>query len=110
MVPRACGLRGAVRRHPGPRARRSGDRIAIAAYLGGGDSFDRALTAFAESYADQNEKDHQALDWFAAPRFDSPSIFAALLDHDGGGYISSSRPSTPRATWKQLYYPTRPSW
>ncbi|MFC4608620.1 DUF2252 domain-containing protein [Streptomyces maoxianensis] len=40
---------------------RSGDRIAIAAYLGGGDSFDRALTEFAESYADQNERDHQSL-------------------------------------------------
>ncbi|WP_405998403.1 DUF2252 domain-containing protein [Streptomyces sp. NBC_00829] len=40
---------------------RSGDRIAIAAYLGGGDAFDRALAAFAELYADQNEKDHQAL-------------------------------------------------
>jgi len=40
---------------------RSGDRIAIAAYLGGGDVFDRALVTFAESYADQNERDHQAL-------------------------------------------------
>ncbi|WP_405810457.1 DUF2252 domain-containing protein [Streptomyces sp. NBC_00210] len=40
---------------------RSGDRIAIAAYLGSGDSFDRALTTFAEAYADQNERDHQAL-------------------------------------------------
>ncbi|MEU9367288.1 DUF2252 domain-containing protein [Streptomyces avermitilis] len=40
---------------------RSGDRIAIAAYLGGGDVFDRALATFAERYADQNEKDHQAL-------------------------------------------------
>ncbi|GGO84293.1 DUF2252 domain-containing protein [Wenjunlia tyrosinilytica] len=40
---------------------RSGDRIAIAAYLGGSDSFDRALARFAESYADQNERDHQAL-------------------------------------------------
>ncbi|MEU8520332.1 DUF2252 domain-containing protein [Streptomyces sp. NBC_01216] len=39
----------------------SGDRIAIAAYLGGGDVFDRALATFAESYADQNERDHQAL-------------------------------------------------
>lgn len=27
------------------------------------------------------------VDWFAAPRFDSPSIFAALLDHGGGGYL-----------------------
>ena len=40
---------------------RSGDRIAIAAYLGGGDAFDRALTVFAERYADQNERDYQAL-------------------------------------------------
>ncbi|WP_460066699.1 DUF2252 domain-containing protein [Streptomyces sp. YKOK-I1] len=40
---------------------RSGDRIAIASYLGGGDVFDRALATFAELYADQNEKDHQSL-------------------------------------------------
>jgi uncharacterized protein (DUF2252 family) len=40
---------------------RSGDRIAIAAYLGGGDSFDRAVATFAELYADRNEKDHRAL-------------------------------------------------
>ncbi|MGX1886595.1 DUF2252 domain-containing protein [Streptomyces sp. NPDC055287] len=40
---------------------RSGDRIAIAAYLGNGDPFDRALATFAEAYADQNERDHQAL-------------------------------------------------
>src|SRR5689334_20241180 len=40
---------------------RSGDAIAIASYLGGGDSFDRALWEFAERYADQNEKDHLAL-------------------------------------------------
>lgn len=40
---------------------RSGDRIAIAAYLGAGDVFDRALAVFAERYADQNERDHQAL-------------------------------------------------
>jgi uncharacterized protein (DUF2252 family) len=40
---------------------RSGDRIAIAAYLGGGDGFDRAVCHFAESYADQSERDHAAL-------------------------------------------------
>lgn len=40
---------------------RSGDRIAIAAYLGGGPAFDNALAEFAESYADQNERDHAAL-------------------------------------------------
>jgi uncharacterized protein (DUF2252 family) len=40
---------------------RSGDRIAIAAYLGGSDVFDRAITEFAGAYADQNERDHEAL-------------------------------------------------
>ena len=40
---------------------RAGDRIAIAAYLGGSDVFDQAITAFAAAYADQNERDHQAL-------------------------------------------------
>ncbi|KDN78400.1 hypothetical protein DF19_38110 [Streptomyces olindensis] len=40
---------------------RSGDPIAIAAYLGGGDRFDRALTSFAQSYADRNERDFKAL-------------------------------------------------
>jgi uncharacterized protein (DUF2252 family) len=40
---------------------RSGDRIAIASYLGKGDSFDRALAEFAVAYADQNERDHAAL-------------------------------------------------
>ncbi|QOV36709.1 DUF2252 domain-containing protein [Streptomyces ferrugineus] len=40
---------------------RSGDPVAIAAYLGGGDRFDRALTEFAQAYADQNERDYEAL-------------------------------------------------
>ena len=40
---------------------RSGDRVAIAAYLGSGKSFDNAVAAFAESYADQNERDYDAL-------------------------------------------------
>ena len=40
---------------------RSGDAIAIAGYLGAGDSFDRALASFAEAYADQNERDYDAL-------------------------------------------------
>ena len=39
----------------------SGDRIAIAAYLGGSDAFDKAITQFASAYADQNERDHKAL-------------------------------------------------
>ena len=36
---------------------RSGDRVAIAAYLGTGDVFDRAIVTFADAYADQNERD-----------------------------------------------------
>jgi len=40
---------------------RSGDRIAIASYLGTSDVFDRAITEFASVYADQNERDYQAL-------------------------------------------------
>jgi uncharacterized protein (DUF2252 family) len=39
----------------------SGDRIAIAAYLGGSDVFDKAITEFAAAYADQNERDHKSL-------------------------------------------------
>ena len=39
----------------------SGDRVAIAAYLGSGDSFDRAMATFAEAYADQNDRDYAAL-------------------------------------------------
>jgi uncharacterized protein (DUF2252 family) len=41
---------------------RSGDRVAIAAYLGSGDRFDQAIVAFAQAYAEQNERDYQALD------------------------------------------------
>lgn len=40
---------------------RSGDRIAIASYLGGGDAFEEAIAEFSESYADQSERDHAAL-------------------------------------------------
>ena len=40
---------------------RSGDRIAIASYLGGGDSFDKAIVRFASAYADQNQRDYDAL-------------------------------------------------
>jgi len=40
---------------------RSGDRAAIASYLGGGEVFDEAMVRFAESYADQNERDFARL-------------------------------------------------
>ncbi|HEX3735658.1 MAG TPA: DUF2252 domain-containing protein [Solirubrobacterales bacterium] len=40
---------------------RSGDRVAIGAYLGAGDGFDRAIAEFAQGYAEQSERDHAAL-------------------------------------------------
>lgn len=44
------------------------------------------------------------VDWLPAPRFDSPSVFAALLDHDRGGYFLFA-PESQNTTCKQLYYP-----
>ncbi|HEX5147041.1 MAG TPA: DUF2252 domain-containing protein [Conexibacter sp.] len=53
---------------------RCGDAAAIAAYLGSGDACDRALAAYAEAYADQNERDHQALlDAIASGRLEAQS-------------------------------------
>ncbi len=52
---RACGW-SMARSHA-----RSGDRLAIAAYLGRGPTFDDAIARFASAYADQNERDHQRL-------------------------------------------------
>jgi uncharacterized protein (DUF2252 family) len=52
---RACGWTLA-RAHA-----RAGDRIAIAAYAGASDRFDRAIAEFASAYADVNEVDHRAL-------------------------------------------------
>ena len=52
---RACGW-SLARAHA-----RSGDRLAIAAYLGAGSQFDRAIARFSRAYADQNERDHQRL-------------------------------------------------
>ena len=40
---------------------RSGDRIAIASYLGSGSSFDRAIVQFSQAYAEQNERDYKEL-------------------------------------------------
>jgi uncharacterized protein (DUF2252 family) len=40
---------------------RSGDRVAIASYLGNGTNFDRAILEFAKAYADQNERDFKEL-------------------------------------------------
>jgi uncharacterized protein (DUF2252 family) len=40
---------------------RAGDAVALGSYLGGGDRIDRAIASFAEAYADQNERDYEAL-------------------------------------------------
>ena len=62
MVPKAMATYGMLCGWTLARAHaRSGDRIAIAAYLGNGDSFDRAIVEFSKAYADQNERDYQAL-------------------------------------------------
>jgi uncharacterized protein (DUF2252 family) len=62
MVPSGMKLYGELCGWTLARAHaRSGDRIAIASYLGGSDAFDKAITQFAAAYADQNERDHQAL-------------------------------------------------
>src|SRR4029079_19212521 len=51
-----------ARRSPRNRAHApSGDRLAIAAYLGAGSRFDKAIARFSEAYADQNELDHGRL-------------------------------------------------
>ena len=62
MVPEGMRMYGALCGWTLARAHaRSGDRIALAAYLGNSDVFDRAIAKFAVAYADQNERDHQAL-------------------------------------------------
>jgi uncharacterized protein (DUF2252 family) len=62
MIPRGMRMYGEICGWTLARAHaRSGDRIAIASYLGTGDVFDKAVAQFAVAYADQNEKDHDAL-------------------------------------------------
>jgi hypothetical protein len=62
MVPRGMRIYGELCGWTLARAHaRSGDRIVIAAYLGGSDVFDQAITRFAAACADQNQRDHQSL-------------------------------------------------
>jgi uncharacterized protein (DUF2252 family) len=73
MVPRGMRIYGQLCGWTLARAHaRSGDRIAIAAYLGGSDAFDQAITQFAAAYADQNQRDHKSLvDAVAAGRINA---------------------------------------
>ncbi len=62
MVPKGMATYGTLCGWTLARAHaRSGDRIAIAAYLGTGDGFDRAILEFAKAYVEQNERDYQQL-------------------------------------------------
>ena len=71
---------------------RTGDRIAIAAYLGKSDTFDRAIADFCVAYADQNERDHQSLAAaVASGRLEAVDVAAAPKDPS---------PSRPQIWWK----------
>jgi sugar/nucleoside kinase (ribokinase family) len=62
MVPEGMAVYGRLCGWTLARAHaRSGDRIAIASYLGGGDRFDRSILEFSRAYAEQNERDYRAL-------------------------------------------------
>jgi uncharacterized protein (DUF2252 family) len=62
MVPKGLAMYGALCGSTLARAHaRSGDRIAIAAYLGSGTSFDRAILEFSKAYAEQNALDYKNL-------------------------------------------------
>ncbi|MCU7820408.1 glycoside hydrolase family 15 protein [Kitasatospora sp. DSM 101779] len=45
------------------------------------------------------------VDWWCTPRFDSPSVFASLLDSDRGGFCRLAADVGPEATVRQLYLP-----
>jgi pentatricopeptide repeat protein len=45
------------------------------------------------------------IDWYCCPRFDSPSIFGALLDKDKGGFFRIAPVEADGVTRKQLYFP-----
>jgi uncharacterized protein (DUF2252 family) len=63
MVPSGMAAYGRVCGWTLARAHaRSGDRIAIASYLGSGNTFDKAIVDFSNAYADQNELDYKALE------------------------------------------------
>ncbi len=62
LVPKGLAIYGRLCGWTLARAHaRSGDRIAIAAYLGNGDTFDRAIVEFSTAYAEQNDRDYAEL-------------------------------------------------
>ena len=82
MVPKGMATYGTLCGWTLARAHaRSGDRIAIAAYLGNGDSFDRAILEFSKAYAEQNERDYQAARGGSQVR----------TDHRPGGSVMCAR-------------------
>ncbi|HEX2410165.1 MAG TPA: DUF2252 domain-containing protein [Solirubrobacteraceae bacterium] len=63
MLPEGLAVYGRICAWTLARAHaRTGDRVAIAAYLGGSDRFDQALLGFSQAYAEQNERDFRALE------------------------------------------------
>ena len=71
---------------------RSGDAVAISAYLGTSDTFDGALADFAETYADINERDHKAYVEAIAAGGCEPSSGPGLIP--GAERVSLSRPAS----------------
>ena len=76
---------------------RSGDRIAIAAYLGStSDTFDKAIGSFAESYADQNERDY----YDAPPAISDGRVVAESgVGRDPGTDLAGGGRATQSPTW-----------
>ena len=61
---------------------RAGDATAIASYLGTNDNFDRALAVFAESYADQNERDYNTLTKAVSEGKSRPKRASSSVGHE----------------------------
>jgi predicted alpha/beta hydrolase len=91
MVPKGMLLYGQLCAWTLARAHaRSGDRVAIAAYLGDDDSFAQSLTDFSEAYADLNERDFQ--------RFGAAVQADELLGRGQGVMPAQRRPTGPPST------------
>ena len=76
---------------------RSGDSVAISAYLGTSDTFDGAVADFAETYADQNARDHARLrrGHRGGPRLDDDGLTPRSWP---GSPTSPARPDPPGTT------------